>query len=152
MKNINLKPFWIILAGISVVVITISVYYRGFPKKTLDYFQLISTVVTINTIAYAIFSKWIWRFPLLQGWLVPFPNLNGTWIGTIQTNWKDDKGNKTKPIPVILTIRQQFDQISCVMRTKEMESHSYLEGFSIVKEEQIRYLGYSYTSKPKSIL
>lgn len=96
--------------------------------------------------------KWGWRWRLLQGWLVPFPNLNGTWQGDIQTNWKDNKGNVLSPIPVVLIIKQSFGHVSCVMRTAEMESHSYLEGFCIDRERQIRQLCYSYTSKPKARL
>lgn len=38
------------------------------------------------------------------------------------------------------------------MRTAEMESHSYLEGFCIDKDNQVRRLCYSYTSKPKTTL
>ncbi len=42
--------------------------------------------------------------------------------------------------------------MSCVMRTGEMESHSYLEGFCIDKDAQVRRLCYSYTSRPKASL
>lgn len=35
------------------------------------------------------------------------------------------------------------------MRTAEMESHSYIEGFCIDKDAQVRRLCYSYTSRPK---
>jgi hypothetical protein len=42
--------------------------------------------------------------------------------------------------------------MSCVMRTGEMESHSYLEGFSIDNDAQVRRLCYSYTSRPKASL
>jgi hypothetical protein len=96
--------------------------------------------------------KWGWRWKWLQGWLVPFPDLNGTWQGQIETNWKDAQGKTPGPIPVILTINQTFGQISCVMRTAEMESHSYLEGFCIDKDAQVRRLCYSYTSRPKVTL
>lgn len=42
--------------------------------------------------------------------------------------------------------------MSCVMRTGEMESHSYIEGFCIDKDAQVRRLCYSYTSRPKASL
>lgn len=38
------------------------------------------------------------------------------------------------------------------MRTAEMVSHSYLEGFRIDRERQMRQLCYSYTSRPKVAL
>jgi len=78
--------------------------------------------------------------------------LNGTWQGEIQTNWKDSNGISPDPIPVALAIKQSFGHISCIMRTGEMESTSFAEGFCIDKDNQIRKLCYSYTSKPKSNL
>jgi hypothetical protein len=92
------------------------------------------------------------RWKCFQGWLIPFPNLNGTWQGFIQMNWQDANGKTPGPIPAILTIKQRFGHISCVMRTGEMESHSYLEGFCIDKNAQIRRLCYSYTSRPNAAL
>jgi len=114
--------------------------------------QPIPKVVTADLLLVGVFMKWGWRWKYFQGWLVPFPDLNGTWQGHIQTNWKDAQGKTPGPIPAMLTINQTFGRISCVMRTGEMESRSYVEGFCIDKERQIRQLCYSYNSKPKSIL
>ena len=110
----------------------------------------IPKVVTVDLILIGLFVKWVWRWKYLQGWLVPFPDLNGTWQGIIQTSWKDTDNISPGPISTILTIKQTFGHISCVMRTGEMESHSYVEGFSLDPEKQIRKLCYSYTSRPKT--
>lgn len=153
MKNLNLKPFWYILAAYSVVVLFVAALIQGFDLRNfLDVLRLVPIVATADGIAYFVFTTWLWRWKRLQGWLVPFPDLNGTWQGHIHTNWKDSEGKTPGPIPTILTIKQSFGQISCVMRTGEMESHSYLEGFCIDKDAQIRRLCYSYTSNPKTAL
>ncbi len=153
MKNLNLKPFWYILAAYSVVVLFVAALIQGFDLRNfLDVFRLVPIVATADGIAYFVFTTWLWRWKRLQGWLVPFPDLNGTWQGYIHTNWKDSEGKTPGPIPTILTIKQSFGRLSCVMRTEEMESHSYLEGFCIDKDAQIRRLCYSYTSKPKTAL
>lgn len=153
MKNLNLKPFWYILAAYSVVVLFVAALIQGFDLRNfLDVLRLVPIVATADGIAYFVFTTWLWRWKRLQGWLVPFPDLNGTWQGHIHTNWKDSEGKTPGPIPTILTIKQSFGQISCVMRTEEMESHSYLEGFCIDKDAQIRRLCYSYTSNPKTAL
>jgi hypothetical protein len=95
------------------------------------------------------FVAYGWRWPLFQGWLVPFPNLNGTWQGEIQTTWKNPETGETPgPIPVILTIKQSFVRMSCVMRTAEMCSRSYFADFWLDGDEQVRKLGYSYVSIP----
>lgn len=141
------------IAGFSAIVLFLAAMIQGFDlRKFFDVLRLIPIVATADGIAYFVFTAWLWRWSRLQGWLVPFPDLNGTWQGYIQTNWKNSEGQTPAPIPTILTIKQSFGQISCVMRTDEMESHSYIEGFCIDKDSQVRRLGYSYTSRPKASL
>ena len=153
MKNLNIKPFLYLLAGFSAIVLFLAAVIQGFDLHNfLDVLRLIPIVATADGIAYFIFTAWLWRWKPLQGWLIPFPDLNGTWQGYTQTNWRDAEGQTPDPIPTILTIKQSFGQMSCVMRTGEMESHSYLEGFCIDKDAQVRQLCYSYTSRPKASL
>ncbi len=153
MKNLNIKPFLYLLAAFSVLVLFVAALVQGFDLRNfLDVLRLVPIVATVDGIAYFVFAAWLWRWKLLQGWLIPFPDLNGTWHGHIQSNWKDADGNTPGPISAILTIKQSFGRMSCVMRTDEMESHSYLEGFCIDKDAQVRRLCYSYTSRPKATL
>ena len=73
----------------------------------IDSVKQLPTVITIYATLSYIFTKWLWRMPILQGWLVPFPDLQGTWQGEIRTTWKDsDAGPNGSPIPVILVIKQ----------------------------------------------
>lgn len=153
MKNLNMKPFLYLLAGFSAIVLFLAALVQGFDLRNfLDVLRLIPIVATADGIASFVFTVWLWRWKLFQGWLIPFPDLNGTWQGHIQTNWKDAEGKTPGPIPTILTIKQSFGRMSCVMRTGEMESHSFLEGFCIDKDAQVRQLCYSYTSRPKASL
>ncbi len=153
MRNLNLKPFVLILMICSGLIWFAVASASGLNMQNFfDFMRPIPKVVTADLLIVAVFMKWFWRWKYLQGWLVPFPDLNGTWVGHIQTNWKDAEGNVPGPIPTMLTIKQSFGRISCVMRTGEMESHSYLEGFCIDNEAQVRRLCYSYTSKPKAAL
>lgn len=153
MKNLNMKLFLYLLGGFSAIVLFVAASVQGFDLGNfLDVLRLIPIVATADGIAYFVFMAWLWRWKHLQGWLIPFPDLNGTWQGHIQTNWKDAEGNTPSPIPAILTIKQSFGRMSCVMRTAEMESHSYLEGFCIDRDSQVRRLCYSYASRPKTAL
>ena len=109
----------------------------------------IPDVAFVNGILFALFVKWGWRLKIFQGWLVPFPDLNGTWQGTIKSTWIDPATNKVSgPISVLLTIKQSFLGLSCVMKTPEMVSHSFAEDFRIDDEKQIKQMVYSYMSKP----
>jgi len=150
MKNLNYKNFiWIILV-VSTFVWWIIARVKGIDLSNLwILLKQIPNVAFINGLLFAMFAKWGWKFKIFQGWLVPFPNLNGTWQGTIQTTWVDPKTNKTPDsIPVLLTIKQSFLHLSCVMRTAEMASYSFAEDFKIDHEKQIKQVVYSYMSKP----
>jgi len=115
-----------------------------------DFFSLVPKVVSVDLLLIALFVKWGWKLKLFRGWLVPFPNLNGTWTGHIYSNWVDEAtGQKIAPIPAMLTIKQNFFTASYVVRTSEMQSDSYVEGFIINEERQQKELSYSYTCKPR---
>ena len=105
--------------------------------------------VPILLAIWLVFALHAWKWPVFRNWLVPFPCLEGTWQGHIQTTWKNPKTGETPgPIPVILTIKQSFVRISCVMRTAEMTSRSYFADFWLDSNDQLRKLGYCYTSSP----
>jgi len=81
--------------------------------------------VVIYSCGHLFFTTWAWRWKGFQGWLVPFPNLQGTWAGTIQTTWRNSATELTPvPIPVLLVIRQSFSSVNCVMYSRESTSSS----------------------------
>lgn len=151
MRNANLKvSLWILLV-LSAIIWFLFAYFAGLDlSKISDFFGLIPKVITLDLIAITIFVKWLWRWKRFRGWLVPFPDLNGTWLGEIRSEWIDqEKSKKIPPIPAMLTVRQTFFYTSCVMQTKEMRSGSYGEEFQIDEERQIKQFIYSYVSRPK---
>jgi hypothetical protein len=126
-------------------------YFNGLDlSKAKDFFGLVPKVVSVDLLLIAVFVRWGWKFKPFRGWLVPFPNLNGTWVGCIYSDWKNPQtGEKPPPIPVMLNVSQSFFHLSCVMRTGEMESHSFSEGFLIDPDRQLKEFAYSYSSKPR---
>lgn len=150
MKKIKTKTFLYVI-----LIISFGIFYALYllttpkPSDLIGFAKLIPKVISIDLVIFLIFQKWLWKLSIFKNWLVPFQNLNGTWKGFIHTNWiNPETGKKPEPIPVILTIHQSFSKISCVMRTKEMVSHSYISDFIIEKESQINRLSYSYISNP----
>jgi len=149
MRNLNLKTALLFIVGMSALFGWLIILIQ---KPTLSFFvflKLFPKVVTIDTIIITIFSSFLWKFKIFKGWLVPFPNLNGTWKGYIHTTWIDPTtGKRPGPIPAILTIKQSFFKISCVMRTAEMCSRSTISDFVLDSHNQIKQLTYSYDSNP----
>lgn len=148
MRNVTLKNSLYLLVGISAVAWFSLASFNGLDlTKVMDFFGLVPKVVSIDLLVVAVFVKWGWKFRIFR---VPFPNLNGSWVGYIYSDWKSpETGENPPPIPVMLTVNQSFFHISCMMRTSEMESSSYSEGFLIDPDRQIKNVAYSYTSKPR---
>lgn len=151
MKNIKLNNLIWSLVAISALAWIILAWFSSLNLSNAKVFlKLIPNVVTIDSFIIFVFVKWLWKFRCFKGWLVPFPNLNGSWVGHIQSNWINTETGQAVPlIPVMLTINQSFLHISCIMHTKEMKSFSSIEGFNIDKDNQIKQISYIYTSKPR---
>lgn len=151
MKNLKFERFlWLILPFSAAVWFARAVVTPGALSGAWEFIKLLPDVISVDVVLAWLFVKWMWKWPIFKGWLVPFPDLNGTWQGAIQTTWVNEKTGKTPdPIPVILTINQSFVHISCVMRTGEMTSHSYSAEFVFDEESRTRSLVYTYSSKPR---
>lgn len=151
MRNTILKNAVYLLMAVSALAwVALAHFGKLDLSKVGDFLGLLPKVVSIDLFLVALFIKWGWRCRWFRGWLVPFPDLSGTWVGNIYSDWKDPKtGAKPAPIPVMLTVSQSYFHISCVMRTGEMESSSYAEGFLIDNDRQVKKLAYSYASRPR---
>ena len=151
MRNVTLKNSLYMLVGTSAIAWFAIAYISELDlSKIIDFFGLIPKVVSFDLLIIAVFVKWGWKHKIFRGWLVPFPNLNGSWVGFIYSDWiNPETGAKPTPIPVTLTVNQSFFHISTMMRTGEMESSSYSEGFLIDPDRQIKILSYIFTSKPR---
>lgn len=152
MKNLNLKPSIYALLVISGIAWFSIASISGLDlSEPFDFFRVLPKVAVVVLFLVGLFVKWGWKLRIFKGWLVLLPNLNGTWQGNIKTTWKDPNTSGSPAlIPAILTIRQTFLKVSCVMRTSEMTSRSNSETFKLEGDSQIKQLSYSYTSKPRT--
>jgi hypothetical protein len=151
MNNLNWKRLGYALLATFGLSVALLVFFGG--HRISDPWSALVVgykALPIVTVIIALFASYAWKLPIFHPWLVPFPNLNGTWDGTLQSTWIDPITNKPiAAIPTSLRIKQSFLHISCVMQTGEMISRSYFAGFWINAEEQVRKLGYSYHSAPE---
>lgn len=151
MKNIREEAVrWITIITIIVIWVVLIFISTGGFRISWEALRLIPEVVFIYAVLYFIFITWVWRLPFLQGWIIPFPDLQGTWQGTLNSTWiNPDTGNTPPPIPVILVIKQSFESISCVMYTKESSSYSTAALLSREDDSGIEDLSYMYTNTPE---
>src|SRR5882724_13381715 len=116
MKNIKEETLLWVQLG-SFVAIWVAILYATGTGLTINWeaIKKLPDVVTVYVVLLFIFTKWLWRLPIFQGWLVPFPDLQGTWDGELRSTWKDATGRIIAPVPMTLVIRQTFSSISCAL-------------------------------------
>src|SRR3990172_6669905 len=121
MKNIRREiSIWVQCGAF--VLIWIGVLYISGVAFQINWEALrtIPEVIAIYSILHLIFTRWAWRLRIFQHWLVPYPDLQGTWVGTLESTWVNpNTGKRIEPIPILLTIRQTFSSISCTMYSNE---------------------------------
>lgn len=122
---------------VTVLVWTI-VLYVNYEAITSAWLQHLSTVITIVLYAVVAFDLWLWKLPLLHGWFVKRPIIDGTWKVEIRSNWKDPAtGAGIPPVEGFMVVRQTFSTLS--MRLLTAKSSSELVGTEIVCSEDGLY-------------
>ncbi len=152
MNNIRKEILvWGQLILLVVIWVIVLIAYGTDLKIGLESIKKLPDVVTIYILLLLIFTYWAWRLPIFKGWLVTFPDLQGTWKGSLISTWIDPVTKKqTPPKNITLVIKQSFANISCVMYTDE--SDSYSNSAQINKDDQsgVFRLSYNYTNRPKA--
>lgn len=148
----NLKNYVCISIFLAILTwIILIYYYEGSLAITKNSLFRLPTVVTINGIFWTIFIQWGWKCKYFRNWLVPFPNLSGTWSGkVIPNNVNPETTEVYNPVDISVEIKQTFLNIYVKVHSQEMESSSYSASFIINHEENKKRLCYSYLSKPRS--
>lgn len=148
-KYVNVKTGIGIALGASVLIWCMVLIITG-TKFVLNWvaFKHLPTVFSIDMFLFWVFTRWGWKWKRLQGWLVPFPNLNGVWTGKIQSLWKGT--DKKEEFNITLTIKQTFLSVHCGIKTVESESESYSAAFIVNSETGKKRLVYNYYNKPRA--
>jgi len=151
MKNIKMIPVcWLLGGGSIALLISVSLITGSPLTGVWDVIKKVPMVISVDGILVLLFIKWGWRSRLFRGWLVPFPDLAGTWKGRITSTWTDPRTGAAKPpIDAYLAIKQSFRSITCVVYTEEMVSESYTAEFVLKEESVPKHLVCSYFSKPR---
>lgn len=105
--------------------------------------------IAIYLVLKFIFTRWAWRWlPVgVKKTLIPFPDVQGTWKGKLDS---DLKGKMGSPIDVYFAIKQNFSSVSIVVFTKESMSRSVVSNFRIDEDSSVTELFYVFTNRPKA--
>lgn len=100
-------------------------WFRGERAPLLKFASLIATLITLGIAGVASVTwRHLWRrFPVIER--RTFPDLTGTWEGTLHSTWIDPATNQPKPpISTTIWIRQGLFSTSVRLRTGESFSYS----------------------------
>lgn len=152
MRHLNIKTFLWIIVPLSILLwILIMIFSEVGADPVWNAVEKIPTVISIDFGLWIIFARWAWKWRIFQGWLVPFPVLEGTWSGLMKSTWVDPATGKIlAPIPFTLVIRQSFLTINCSIYTNESNSISYSADILVDKETKRKQLIYHYANKPQA--
>lgn len=152
MKNIREHALpWIHVISIIVIWISILLLTKTPLEINWEALKKLPDVVTVYVLLAFVFAKWLWRWPIFKDWLVPFPDLEGTWQGELVSKSPNSPAGTTQNrIPVVLVVRQSFSSINCVLYSRESESYS--TAGQIDDSTGIVRLNYNYTNRPKAAI
>lgn len=145
----NIRIFAFAILGLAFIVYSV-IFILTQNLDSVDFHKAIthiSTTISINIILWMIFIAWGWKFKIFYPWLVPFPNLSGNWKGVIKSNWKE---KDIEPIPIEVSITQNFFNVQVKIKTKESRSYSIGASFDIDNERGFQQLFYTYLNTPKA--
>lgn len=151
-KNNRMLISILVTSTVAISVVIASLFNRNL--GTLEsWVFVIPKVITIQLVFYIIFKYYAWKWWIFSKWLVPFPDLTGTWLGNIQSSWINPETKKQiNQIPCMITITHNYKNITIKVHTGEMISDSFSEELYFDRETNTKRLSYTYTSKPNLLL
>ena len=145
----NIRIFAFAILGLAFTVYAI-IFSLTQNFDSIDFHKAVthvSTTISINIILWMLFIAWAWKWKIFYPWLVPFPNLSGDWEGTVKSNWKE---KKLEPIPIEVSITQNFFNVQVRIKSGESRSYSIGASFDIDNERGFQQLFYTYLNTPKA--
>jgi hypothetical protein len=144
----------IIVGAVSCLAWACDAAYQLLTGQVPNNLKFISLFAFVIGVVFAGVAEITWRplwrrFSLLQR--KTFPDLNGSWKGTLTSTWVDPAtGSPKPPIPTEIIIRQGLFTTSVLLKTQESASHStrsFLEPFRDTGRFRIWY---SYNNDPQA--
>lgn len=127
----------------SLALLIAGVKLPGLEVKVLGFLPII--VVTI----FAIYDNWLWRLGVI-GRFARWPNLNGTWRGTLVSMRPDDAGMEVEypPILIFVVVRQTYTSLNVSLLSEQSKSWS-IAAVVQMNESDDYSVYYHYSNTPK---
>jgi len=142
--SIERKHFTCLIA-VGAVVWAILLFLDGVPVSGA-LIRPFSSAVTAVVIAWKLFDKWMWRWRVFRWWFVSIPDIQGTWKGTLASNWQRS-GEAIRDQQVFFTVKQSYSSIRAQLFTAESASQTLVA--AIAQEGEAFVLSSIYRNIPR---
>ncbi|SRR2546425_34797 len=125
-------------------------YYFEISLVSMEALRGFSIGLSAVTLFWLFYFRWGWRWPVLEK-LFDKPNLNGTWIGKLTTDWKSLDGQHVGPRQFVMVVRQTFLGLHVMTFTDSFIALSYAESFWIDSKRGVKRLIYLYAQDSTTV-
>jgi|GEM_PF-843934 len=146
MNQSEVKIFASFSIIIGVIVWLTAYKINSFEVVSLDSLKHINLGISAAGLFWFCYFKWIWKWSYINK-LLYRPNLNGTWLGEFESDWKNPQGNTNPPMRFVLVVRQSWFSVSINAFTNLQRTESYAETLVLEKEKGKKLLAYLFSQK-----
>lgn len=144
MKKEELKNIVSISIALASILTLIYMVFNASNLNFVTFYRGASISITGVTFFWAFYFTYGWKISFFDKQLFYRPDINGTWMGTLISDWKDEDGNTKPPIEFYLVIRQSFIRLHFTTFTDNFVGVSYAETFALNKDKGLKNLAYLY--------
>lgn len=143
LKKEELKNIVFISIALAAIIAVLYLYILSADLSLANFARAISFGITITTFfwTYYFMKGWKWK---ISNWIFYRPDINGTWAGTIISDYIDENGNKVPPIEFYIVVRQSFIRIHFTTFTNNFVGVSYAETFALNEDKGLKNVAYLY--------
>lgn len=120
--------------------------FYDFKVFSFDSLKYINLGITLAGLFWFSYFKWAWKWDYFRK-LLYRPNLNGTWIGEFESDWKNEQGQVNPAKRFVLVIRQHWFTISIRAFTNIQKTESYVETLMLDDSTGTKLLAYLFSEK-----
>lgn len=122
---------------------------QGFNPVSFDSVKSLFTGFTTVGLFWGLYFSYAWRWPCFKK-ILYIPDVNGTWIGYLESSWRNEQKEKLPPMKFVLVIRQTWLTISVKAFTDSQKTNSHIEKFIFDNSQGTKILAYLYAEVDNS--
>ena len=138
----------VVVAIIAVSVLLVWLLHVGLAATNFEprWWLSVPSFAGCYSVLYWLFDRYLWRLGLLRRLgLIRLPNLNGKWVGAVESSYNQD--GRAHSVSVV--VMQRWSKVLVRLETENSRSHSVMASLRTVDLPNPE-LSYQFVNEPKS--